>query len=76
MSIMYCDRHDRRWDSDYLEECPRCLDEGRCPEGACLVAEARGPLCACTGECAYAEPDDGRTALDDRLDDPRHGELT
>lgn len=24
MSIIYCERHDRRWDSDKLEECPSC----------------------------------------------------
>ena len=24
MSIMYCEKHDRRWDSDKLEECPLC----------------------------------------------------
>lgn len=24
MSIIYCEKHDRRWDSDYLEMCPLC----------------------------------------------------
>ena len=24
MSIIYCEKHDRRWDSDYLEDCPIC----------------------------------------------------
>ena len=27
MSIMYCEKHDRRWDSDWLEECPLCENE-------------------------------------------------
>ena len=27
MSIMYCEKHDRRWDSDFLEECPQCENE-------------------------------------------------
>lgn len=27
MSIMYCEKHDRRWDSDFLEECPICENE-------------------------------------------------
>lgn len=27
MSIFYCERHDRRWDSDKLEECPLCENE-------------------------------------------------
>lgn len=26
MSIMYCEKHDRRWDSDKLEDCQRCGD--------------------------------------------------
>lgn len=64
MSIMRCDRHDRPWDSDELEQCPLCLDTGICPEGECRAAEARGLLCACTGGCAYAEPED---ATDDDL---------
>ena len=24
MSIIYCEKHDRRWDSDKLDECPLC----------------------------------------------------
>ena len=24
MSIIYCEKHDIRWDSDKLEACPRC----------------------------------------------------
>ena len=24
MSIIYCEKHDRRWDSDKLEDCPVC----------------------------------------------------
>ena len=24
MSIIYCERHDLRWDSDYKERCPGC----------------------------------------------------
>lgn len=27
MSIIYCEKHDRPWDSDKLEECPQCGDE-------------------------------------------------
>ena len=27
MSIIYCEKHDRRWDSDKLEECPLCENE-------------------------------------------------
>ena len=27
MSIIYCGKHDRRWDSDELEECPLCENE-------------------------------------------------
>lgn len=25
MSIMRCEKHSRHWDSDFLEECPICL---------------------------------------------------
>ena len=28
MSIMYCEKHDTRWDSDKLEDCPLCENEG------------------------------------------------
>ena len=27
MSIIYCEKHDRRWDSDFLMECPACENE-------------------------------------------------
>lgn len=27
MSIIYCEKHDQRWDSDKLEECPLCENE-------------------------------------------------
>jgi len=27
MSIIYCEKHDRRWDSDWLSECPLCENE-------------------------------------------------
>ena len=27
MSIIYCEKHDRRWDSDKLDECPLCENE-------------------------------------------------
>lgn len=34
MSIIYCERHDLRWDSDYKSECPRCEDEPTAEEAA------------------------------------------
>ena len=27
MSIIYCEKHDRRWDSDKLDDCPLCENE-------------------------------------------------
>ena len=27
MSIIYCERHDHSWDSDFLAECPACENE-------------------------------------------------
>lgn len=27
MSIMYCEKHDTKWDSDFLSECPVCENE-------------------------------------------------
>lgn len=27
MSIIYCERHDLRWDSDFTSECPMCEQE-------------------------------------------------
>lgn len=33
MSIIRCDKHDRNWDSDFMENCPVCVYEsvGECP---------------------------------------------
>lgn len=28
MSIMFCLKHDYRWDSDIEENCPRCIEDG------------------------------------------------
>ena len=27
MSVMRCDKHDRHWDSDMVEQCPLCASE-------------------------------------------------
>lgn len=37
MSIIYCETHDRRWDSDKMEECPLCaaVPELRTSEAPC-----------------------------------------
>ena len=57
MSIILCEKHYRRWDSDFLEECPECGNEPVCggPDNFCLVAEARGEHCRCLGACAYGK---------------------
>lgn len=34
MSIIYCERHDLRWDSDYKSECPMCEAEPTPEEAA------------------------------------------
>ena len=56
MSIIYCEKHDRRWDSDTETECPICEHE---PCGGmdniCAVAEARGEHNRCQGKCAYED---------------------
>ena len=39
MSIIYCEKHDRKWDSDKLEECPLCENEPLNDE-----EEKRGPI--------------------------------
>jgi len=54
MSIIYCDKHDLKWDSDFKSECPACENEekthreGAIEHGA-SVTEARTyrecPLC-------------------------------
>ncbi len=56
MSIIYCEKHDLRWDSDMQEECPRCEDS-MCggQDHICLVAEARGEQNRCQGKCAYED---------------------
>ena len=42
MSIMRCEKHDRLWDSDFLDECPECEAEvvsfdTRLRRGACAI---------------------------------------
>ena len=54
MSIMYCDKHDMKWDSDIMEMCQRC-EADPCGDGLCLVAEARGEQYRCQGKCAYED---------------------
>lgn len=39
MSIMYCEKHDRRWDSDRMDECPLCENETSVPESHEALAE-------------------------------------
>lgn len=31
---MYCDKHNRRWDADLVEECPECEAEGGAGESS------------------------------------------
>ena len=38
MSIMYCEKHHRRWDSDKLDYCPECETEASMPESHEAVA--------------------------------------
>ena len=39
MSIMRCEQHDLSYDSDFIESCPQCADEGRCPVCATVMEE-------------------------------------
>lgn len=50
MSIERCDRHDRRYDTDFVESCPACVDEGadREARAAQLCAEWADDI-ACGG---------------------------
>jgi hypothetical protein len=57
MSIIYCEKHDRRWDSDFLMECPGCECETvpctRCNGTGAIDAPFSGsdPSCPeCDGE--------------------------
>lgn len=37
MSIMYCEIHDKRWDSDFYESCRQCqIEEGDRPQDDAL----------------------------------------
>lgn len=51
MSIMYCEKHDRRWDSDKLDECPECENEPQVEKpfacfGEALTMRCPGAQCA------------------------------
>ena len=35
MSIIYCEKHARRWDSDFREDCPICENEEKPIEPLC-----------------------------------------
>lgn len=45
MSIMRCEKHDRSWDSDKLEECPACATLPEC--GALKIARFYAPQKDC-----------------------------
>lgn len=60
MSILYCERHDRRWDSDLREACPRCEDGPEKILEAPIHHEREPHCCGCwiiwrTDESLYAE---------------------
>ena len=49
MSIERCEEHDLHWDSDFMEECPRCLDakvESNITLDELIEARARAEMCA------------------------------
>ena len=44
MSIIYCEKHDRRWDSDRLEMCPVCENGPMFPNDAGYSAPIEQPM--------------------------------
>ena len=46
MSIIYCEKHDRRWDSDRLDMCPVCENEpvGEVSERERILLAAKGAV--------------------------------
>ena len=52
MSIIYCEKHDRRWDSDRLEMCPVCENE---PEKPDLLPKFYTPSQKCSQCGEYIE---------------------
>ncbi len=36
MSIIYCEKHSRKWDSDFLDDCPSCENEK--PDDVCAMS--------------------------------------
>lgn len=36
MSIEYCEKHNKYWDMDWLEQCPECLDKELGKEDKCI----------------------------------------
>ena len=69
MSIIYCEKHDLRWDSDFAEVCPRCEIEAdadeylagsfpTAPNTASQVNAEAHPPCTGASVPAAAVPDD------------------
>ena len=54
MSIFYCEKHDRRWDSDHLEMCPVCENDPVFPNDA-YADPVSGPMPA-TASSVPIEP--------------------
>ena len=42
MSIIYCEKHNRRWDSDNLQECPDCENEVCCADCGLRYGDEHG----------------------------------
>lgn len=53
MSIMYCNTHDRYWDSDYTCICPTCYAEGQAHCWACgkMIAADSDVCPLCGSDC-------------------------
>ena len=64
MSIMRCEKHERNWDSDKLDECPLCENEHEESLGPDAMPELRGLLNFIEHGCD-ARPEDKHDALQD-----------
>lgn len=74
MSICYCDRHDRYWDSDFLDDCPKCETATQCQRCEQERENLEDGICqTCRDELRRCGPDFDPHE-DDETNDPRHGQ--
>ena len=77
MSIIYCDKHDIRWDSDFKEQCPACESDPYIGNGYkdrqeylyCMAEDYGLPVSTVTALADLLGPDEDFDGLVNSLED-------